>query len=103
MNSIPWLASVEDMPTLELWVFGLAIIALCLAAGFTVDFIMRDSGFGPVANGVLALAGVLLGIYLRYRLLAANSLYDFWLTSGMGLGTACVLLFGLSLVRSRTR
>ncbi|MGA2045276.1 MAG: hypothetical protein ABSG83_18125 [Roseiarcus sp.] len=101
MNSIPWLASVEEMPTLELWLLGLGVIALGLAAGFTVDFIMRDAGFGPAANGVLALGGVVLGIYLRYRLLAANTLYDFWLTSGMALGTACVLLFGLSLVRNR--
>lgn len=101
MNSIPWLAALEDFSTMDYVFLAVGVIVACLAIGFIIDLIMRDSGLGPAANGVLAMIGVCVGIYLRYRLFAPYRADDVYLTSGLAIGAAFVLLFMLGLAKSR--
>ena len=101
MHSIPWLASVEEMPTLEIWVVVLGVAAAGLATGFTLDYIMGGAGFGPAANGILGLIGVALGVYLRYAVIGYQPQYDFYLSMGVPFVTSAVLLFILGFIKSR--
>jgi hypothetical protein len=101
MHSIPWLAGLAELSTLDLWFLALGIIVAWLAAGFIIDLVMRDAGVGPYADGILALIGVCAGIYLRYRLFALYRPDDLYLTVGWAIGTAFLLLFGLGMAKSR--
>jgi hypothetical protein len=58
MDSIPWMAPVYEFTPIEQSLVTACIIVACLATGFVIDAIMRDSGLGPAPNGVLAFAGV---------------------------------------------
>jgi hypothetical protein len=101
MNSIPWFADLADLSGVEKTFLFLAILIACFTTGFVVDVIMKTLAFGPALNGVLALAGVWAGIYLRYRWLAPFRADDVYLTMGFALGTAFVLFVALGLVKSR--
>jgi hypothetical protein len=101
MHTIPWLVSIEELPTLELWVLALGVTAGCFATGLTLDVILRENGLGTAANGVLTMVGLFLGIYLRYRLFDSYSAYDGYLTTSVAFATASVLLFTLCFIKSR--
>jgi hypothetical protein len=101
MNSIPWLADVNDLSSPDFSFLVLIVIIVSLATGFVMDVITQRSGFGTIANGILALIGVCAGIYLRYRLLAPYRADELVLTSGFAAGTAFVLFLALSFAKSR--
>jgi uncharacterized membrane protein YeaQ/YmgE (transglycosylase-associated protein family) len=69
--------------------------------GFVVDIIMKDLGLGPAANGVLALIGACLGIYLRYRVFSSSRADDVSMTIGFAIGAAFLLLLGLAVAKSK--
>jgi uncharacterized membrane protein YeaQ/YmgE (transglycosylase-associated protein family) len=101
MNSIPWLADMQDLSSAEWGILIIAVIIGCLALGFVTDLILRDFGLGPAPNGILGLIGVCVGVYLRYRLFAPYRADDLILTIGFAVGCAFVLFFTLGLAKSR--
>jgi uncharacterized membrane protein YeaQ/YmgE (transglycosylase-associated protein family) len=101
MSSIPWLADLQDLSTMELAFLGVVVLIAGFAAGFIVDMIMKDAGLGPAPNGVIVLIGVCAGMYLRYRLFAPYRADDTVLTFGMAIGASFLLLFALGLAKSR--
>lgn len=101
MSTIPWLADLRDLPLFETAFLILFVIVACMAAGFLLDAVMKNLGFGPFANAVIALIGVFAGIYLRYRLIGARFGDDAFLTLGFGLGFAVLVFLAIALVRSR--
>jgi uncharacterized membrane protein YeaQ/YmgE (transglycosylase-associated protein family) len=101
MNAIPWFKDLEELSTGEFAFLCLMLLIACLAAGFIIDVIMKDAGFGVAPNGVFALVGACAGIYLRYRLLASFHADDLFLTIGFALGTASLLFAALALVKGR--
>jgi hypothetical protein len=101
MSSIPWLADIEELSSVEWSFLILAVIVACLTTGFVIDVIMKDLGLGPAPNGVLALIGVCAGIYLRYRLFAPYRADDAVITIGFAMGSAFLLFLTLGLAKSR--
>ncbi len=101
MNSIPWLANVQDLSTVEWSFLIVGVIVACLVTGFFIDVIVKELGLGPAPNGILALTGVCAGVYLRYRFFAPYRADDVVLTAGFAIGCAFVLFFALALFKSR--
>jgi len=101
MSSIPWLSDVRELSGFELAFFVLALIIGTLVAGFLADAMTRRLGFGPIANGILALIGVCGGIYLRYQWFASYRADDAIVTTSMAIAGAFILLFVLILAKSR--
>jgi hypothetical protein len=100
VNAIPWLADLEKQSSGELSFVFLMVVVSCLTMGFVLDLIMKDLGLGPAPNGVLALIGVCLGIYLRYRLLAPYRADDAVMTVGFAMACAFLLLIALAVTKS---
>jgi uncharacterized membrane protein YeaQ/YmgE (transglycosylase-associated protein family) len=101
MNSIPWLSDLKELSGFEFAFFVLALIIGTLVAGFFADAMTQRLGFGPIANGILALIGVCGGIYVRYRFLTVFRADDAIVTITMAIAGAFVLLFVLILAKSR--
>lgn len=101
MSTIPWLADLADLPVFEKAFLILIVIVVCMASGFLIDAAMKNLGLGPMANGIVALVGVFVGIYLRYRLIGSRFGDDAFLTVGFGLGFAVLVFLALALARSR--
>jgi uncharacterized membrane protein YeaQ/YmgE (transglycosylase-associated protein family) len=101
MNVIPWLADLQELPGAEMFFLILMVMIGAATIGFVVDVIMKDLGLGPAANGVLALSGACLGIYLRYRLLSPFRVDDVSMTIGCAIGAAFLLLLGLAVAKSK--
>jgi hypothetical protein len=101
MNAIPWFADLHGLDTGDkVVVFGGVAIAAAVA-GFIIDFIMRDAAFGPFLNAFLVLAGVLGGIYLRYRFFLPHGSDDLLYTIGGAIVGAAGLFLVLGLAKSR--
>jgi hypothetical protein len=84
MNSIPWLADMNDLSGAEMSLVGLIAIVASLATGFVIDVIAQRAAFGTFINAVLALAGACGGIYLRYHWLGSSRIDD--IDDQLGLG-----------------
>jgi len=101
MNAIPWLADIQDLSGAETFFLILMVIIGGATIGFAVDVIMKDLGLGPAANGVLALSGAFLGVYLRYRVFSPFRVDDTSMTIGFAIGSAILLLLGLAVAKSK--
>jgi hypothetical protein len=101
MSTIPWLEDFYTLSGVEKTFLVLSVFIIAFATGFVIDVIMRNLAFGPALNGVLAVAGVFGGIYLRYRLLAPYRADDLFLTMGSALGGAFFLFVALGFIKSR--
>jgi uncharacterized membrane protein YeaQ/YmgE (transglycosylase-associated protein family) len=101
MNAIPWMADLEDLSSGEICFLVLMVIVVGMVAGFIVDIIMKDLGLGPAPNAVLALVGVCLGIYLRYRLFEPYRADDAAMTIGFAIGSAFLMFIALGVAKSR--
>jgi hypothetical protein len=101
LSSIPWLADLADLSGAEWSFLVLMVIVACLVAGFVLDVIVKNLGFGPAPNGVLALVGVCAGVYLRYRLFAPYRTDDAFLTVSFSVGTVFFLFLFLGMAKAR--
>jgi uncharacterized membrane protein YeaQ/YmgE (transglycosylase-associated protein family) len=101
MHVIPWYTDIEQLSTGEYFVLLFMIFIATVIAGFIIHAIARDMGFGLALNAILAFIGAFSGIYLRYRLLSPFGANDLALTIGCALAMACLLFFGLALIRAR--
>jgi hypothetical protein len=100
MNSIPWLEDLEYLSTFERVFLVLIVIIGCMTTGFVIDAIMKNLGLGPIYNGVLALIGICIGIYVRYRFFAYRA-DDPILEIGFAIGVPVVLFLVLALAKTR--
>ena len=73
--------------------------------GFFLDYIMQRLGFGPLVNALFVIAGVWIGLYVRYNYLQPNQvdlhIHDPLLTIGAILTITVTMLVGTALVRNR--
>ena len=101
MSVIPWLADLNDLSAGEMAFLVLMVFVCCMAAGFALHVIMKNLGFGPFLNGVLALVGVFAGLYLRYRWFANFRAEDASTTIAFAMGCAVLMLVALGFLKSR--
>jgi hypothetical protein len=101
MNSIPWLADMNDLSGAEWSLVCLLAVVASLATGFVIDVIAQRAAFGTFINALLAPAGAFGGIYLRYHWLGPSRYDDIFLIIGSALAGAFALIFTLALLRSR--
>jgi hypothetical protein len=101
MSTIPWFADLQDLSPFETVFLVLVVIIACMASGFALDATMKNLGLGPISNGVVALIGVMAGIFLRYRLLGTRYTDDVFVTIGFALGFAVFLFLAMAVAKSR--
>ena len=99
----PLLDIIFGFEGFEFVAFWLGLFIALTAAGFLIDMMMGRQGFGPLLNGLLALAGVFGGVYLRYSYLfrAPYTSYEPYVTMALCFGGPAVLIVGLAFVRNR--
>jgi hypothetical protein len=83
--------------------FSFAVFVVYLLSGFVTDSLIRPAGFGPYGNGVVAMAGVVIGIYVKYNYFIGFAFlpYEPYLTCGLLLAPGALLLLFLNLLRDR--
>ncbi len=101
MNTIPWFADLQELSPFETVFVVLLTIIACLASGFAIDAAMKNLGLGPITNGIVALIGVIVGIFLRYSLLGNRYTDDVFVTIGFALGFAVLVFLAMALAKSR--
>ena len=99
----PFFQTIGNFEGFEFVAFWLGMFIGVLATGFFLDMIMQRQGFGVMLNGLLALGGVFLGLYLRfnYFLHAPWYSYEPYLTTGLCFGVTAVMLVSLAFMRNR--
>ena len=99
----PFFDTIWNFEGFEMVAFYLALFIGLLAAGFFIDMLMQRQGFGPLLNGIYALLGAFIGLYLRYNyfLRAPWFGYEPYVTMGLIFGSIAILLLALALVRNR--
>jgi hypothetical protein len=101
MHTIPWLSEINDLSGVDWVLFGLIIFVVASGAGFIVHAIMKEAGFGPLANGVIALVAALGGCWIRYRFLAHAPGNDMAITALFAMGTPLLVLYTMGTVNLR--
>ena len=101
MSTIPWFADLQDLSPFETVFLVLLVIIACIVSGFALDAAMKNLGLGPISNGVVALIGVIAGIFLRYRLLGSRYGDDVFVTIAFALGFAVCLVLAMAFAKSR--
>lgn len=67
--------------------------------GLVTDFVMRDRGFGPIGNGALAVLGIGVGIHIRNSFFGSMSPGDLALTGVFAAAAATLLLLILGVAK----
>ena len=95
---------LNNLEGFEFAAFWISFFTLVTLAGFFLDYIMQRQGFGPIWNALYVLAGIWLGLYVRYNYLRANSLhlYDPVLSVASILCVTAAMLVVMAFVRNRT-
>lgn len=100
-HTIPWLSNLASASGVDLVLLVLIIVICTWAAGYLIDGLMREFGFGPVLDGIIALCGLWLGLYFRYRFIDGPPSLDYALTGFFAVAAPVTLLFGIGVLRSR--
>jgi len=67
--------------------------------GFVTDAVMGDRGFGPWGNGMLAMLGAIVGIYIRNTFFGRMDPGDLIVTGVFAAATATLLLLLLGVAK----
>jgi uncharacterized membrane protein YeaQ/YmgE (transglycosylase-associated protein family) len=99
----PFFVMISNFEGFEFVAFWLALFIGVIIAGFFLDMLMQRQGFGPFLNGVFALLGAFVGLYLRYNFFmhAPWFGYEPYVTSGLIFGSIAILMLILAFVRNR--
>ena len=89
------------MSGLELLLLTLFVAVAFFIAGFVADAVLKNDGFGPYWNGVLALVGMMLGSQLRSSYFPLHSPYDPLLTLSFVFGVCVAFLLVLAAFRNK--
>lgn len=95
---------LDNLEGFEFAAFWIASFTFIVLAGFFLDYIMQRQGFGPVANALFVVAGVFLGLYVRFNYLRTyqTQMHDPYLTIASILGVTAAMLLTMAFVRNRT-
>jgi uncharacterized membrane protein YeaQ/YmgE (transglycosylase-associated protein family) len=98
----PFMQTILNFEGFEMVAFWLGLFIGLMASGFFLDMIMQRQGFGPLLNAILALAGIFLGLYLRYNYFMRAPFFSFepYLTAGLCFGSIAALLVSLAYMRN---
>ncbi len=77
----------------------LAVLIGGFVIGFVTDTVMGDRGFGPVGNGMLAMLGAVVGIYIRNTFFGRMDPGDLLVTGIFAAATATLLLLLLGVAK----
>ena len=99
----PFFNYIFNLEGFEMVAFWLGLLISVAIVGFTLDYLMQRQGFGPLLNGLLALFGAFLGLYLRYNYFVRDPWFHFepYVTMALCFGTPAILLVVLSFLRNR--
>jgi hypothetical protein len=77
---------------------------MTVLAGFLLDYVMQRQGFGPLFNALFVLAGVFIGLYVRFNYLRGyqTQMHDPFLTISSILAAVVCLLVSMAFVRNVT-
>ena len=83
--------------------FWLGLLVSYLASGYLLDLFLRDLGLGPFLDGLVALAAVVLGIYLRSNFFRVEPWFNYepYLTMTLCVATPTLALTAVAVLRSR--
>lgn len=99
MRALIVMLGLPDMSTPQLVVF-LSIVAVgVLLFGWISDMLLRDGAFGIIINGLLVLAGAILGTLLWRKLGYTIGINPAATATFVALGSGLALLIALSTVR----
>jgi hypothetical protein len=95
---------LDNLEGFEFAAFWIASFTLIVMAGFFVDYVMQRQGFGPYFNSLFVLAGVFLGLYVRYNYLRPYQaqLQDPVLSISAIFAVTALMLLAMAFVRNRT-
>ncbi len=95
---------LNNLEGFELAAFWIAAFTFVVMAGFFLDYIMQRQGFGPIWNALFVLAGIFIGLYVRFNYLRAyqSQLQDPYLTITSILAVTAGMLVAMAFVRNRT-
>ena len=99
MRALILMLGLPDMSTPQLVVF-LAIVAVgVLLFGWISDMLLRDGGFGIILNGLVVLAGAILGTLLWRKLGYTIGTNPALTVSLVALGAGMAMLIMLTTIR----
>jgi uncharacterized membrane protein YeaQ/YmgE (transglycosylase-associated protein family) len=82
-----------------LLVMGISVVLGAVVIGFVTDMLMADRGFGAFGNGMLAVVGCFIGLYVQNAYFGHANVNQLLLTGVMAAGTATGLLLTLGIVK----
>jgi hypothetical protein len=95
---------LDNLEGFEFAAFWIASFTGIVMAGFFVDYVMQRQGFGPLFNALFVVAGIFLGLFVRFNYLMPSKVHfnDPFLTISCIFGVTALLILVLALVRNRT-
>jgi hypothetical protein len=101
MHAIPWLTDWQYLPGVDIAVGAVMVFVCTWAAGFVIDGVMRDLGFGPFIDGVIALCFAFFGLYFRYHYIVAPAGMENVATGFFVIAAPIAALLAIGLWRAR--
>ncbi len=71
--------------------------------GYITDAVMGGLGFGPFGNGLLAVLGAMIGVYVRNHFFARMEVGDVFITALFAAMTATLLLLLLGFIKNKVQ
>jgi uncharacterized membrane protein YeaQ/YmgE (transglycosylase-associated protein family) len=92
---------LEGFEAVAFWVALIVVMALC---GYFIDMMMQGQGFGPFRNSLIALAGTIAGLYIRFNFIHGLTphLYEPYVSIGVVLLSITALVLAVGYVSNRT-
>ncbi len=96
-----YLLDFNGMTGLESLLLTLFIIVAFFIAGFIIDGVMKNDGFGPYWNGAIAIGGLFAGLVVRSLYFPVHSRYDPVLSMAIVFGVIIFILLFLAAIRKK--
>ena len=99
----PFLDYIFGLEGFECAAFWLGLLVAYLVIGYAFDFVLRDLGLGPFLNGLVVLAAVFCGIFLRYNYFRVEPWFNYepYLTLTLCVVPPTLALAMTAILRSR--
>lgn len=83
--------------------FWLALFVSYLITGYLIDLFLRDLGLGPFLDGLVVLAAVLAGIYIRCNYFRVEPWFQYepYVTITLCVSSPTLALTAVAILRSR--
>jgi uncharacterized membrane protein YeaQ/YmgE (transglycosylase-associated protein family) len=83
----------------ELLLLALVAACCCFAVGWIMDMIMERAGFGIIGNTIVALLGILVGLYAYANHYGSMTSPNIQMVAAFVIASVMLHLVGLSVVR----